>query len=319
MRLKSVSYAKYGYLFTLPFIIIFLVFSLYPIIYTVMISFTDLKGMKTALDILRDSEGNLNPFGNYVSILGNATFKQSIGNTAIIWFMNFLPQILLALLFAAWFTSKRIEIKGQGAFKVLFYMPNIITAATIAILFNVLFAFPEGLVNDLRKMFGAQSYNFTANKTPVRMIIAFIQFWMWYGYTMLILISGILGINPELFEAAEIDGASSSQTFFQITLPSLRTIMIFTLVTSLIGGLQMFDIPQLFNAGQPAGTSQTVSVFIYVQAYGASRMMNTGAAASLILFVIIAIFSSIIFYLMRDRHEEREKRRAKAQRRAFRT
>ena len=122
----------------------------------------------------------------------------------------------------------------------------------------------------------------------------------------------MLGINPELFEAAEIDGASPSQTFFRITLPCMRTILIFTLITSLIGGLNMFDIPKLYiwNGG-PANATMTTSVFIYAQAFSGSYLYNKAAAASMIMFVIIAILSGVTFFLMRDRSEVKAKRAIK--------
>ena len=118
-------------------------------------------------------------------------------------------QITLALILTAWFTSRRNQIRGQGFFKVVFYMPNIITAASVAILFNALFGYPKGPVNDLLVNTGLRDSAFYFMNSPkaTRWIVAFIQFWMWYGYTMIILISGVLGINPEIFEAAEIDGA----------------------------------------------------------------------------------------------------------------
>ena len=144
MAQKGVSYAKWGYIFSIPFVVTFLIFSLYPTLYTVVIGFTDLRGLgKTAFKFLSD------PFENYKLILANVTFKQSLANTAIIWVMNFIPQITLALLLTAWFTTRRFRVKAQGAFKVLIYMPNIITAATIAILFNSLFGYPKGPVNEI--------------------------------------------------------------------------------------------------------------------------------------------------------------------------
>ena len=196
-------------------------------------------------------------------ILRNRSFRTSIGNTFFIWIVNFVPQILLALLLTAWFTSPSIRLRGQGAFKVMFYMPNIITAASIAILFNALFGYPTGPVNYLLQEPGdhPKPYPFTLLKNPSRYIIAFIQFWMWYGYTMIILISGVLGINPQIFEAAEIDGASNTQTFFHITLPNLRTILLYVLVTSMIGGLNMFDIPKVMLNGGPDNATLTASVF----------------------------------------------------------
>ncbi|MBP3208799.1 MAG: sugar ABC transporter permease, partial [Oscillospiraceae bacterium] len=180
---------------------------------------------------------------------------------------------------------------------------NIITAASVAILFNVLFGYPKGPVNDILVSLGLRSdaYYFTNNATASRWIIAFIQFWMWYGYTMIILISGVLGINPEIYEAAEIDGANDWQTFWQITIPNLRTILTYTLITSMIGGLNMYDMSKMFNNGNPNNSTLTTSVFIYNQAFAGSYMYNRAAAASMIMFVIIAFFSVIVFYLMRDR------------------
>lgn len=303
---KGVSYAKYGYLFSLPFIIAFLIFMLYPTLFTAVIGFTDFKGVATTTFKFLE-----HPFDNFVSIFNNVTFRNSLKNTVLIWVINFIPQISLALLLTAWFTNRSRKIRGQGAFKVLFYLPNIITAATVAILYASIFGYPVGPVNDILQTLGltAKPFDFTTSPLAARLVVAFIQFWMWYGYTTIILISGVLGINPELFEAAEIDGASPSQTFFQVTLPCMRTILVFTLITSLIGGLNMFDIPKLYiwNGG-PVNSTMTTSVFIYSQAFSGSYLYNKAAAASMIMFVIIAILSGLTFYLMRDRSEARAKR-----------
>lgn len=313
MRHKGVSYAKYGYIFCIPFVLAFLVFSLYPIIYTTVIGFTDLRGIgKTSYHFLT------NPFQNFETILKTKSFQTAIGNTLIIWIVNFIPQILLALILTAWFTSHRHKIKGQGAFKVLFYMPNIITAATIAILFNSLFGYPIGPVNDILKLFGIthNPLNFSVMKGTSRGVVSFIQFWMWYGYTMIVLISGVLGINPELFEASEIDGATSRQAFFYVTLPNLKTILLYTLITSMIGGLQMFDIPKLYLNGGPDSATLTTSVFIYNQAFSGSYLYNRAAAASMIMFIFISILSAIVFYIMRDKYAAQLKKEIRKQRKA---
>ncbi len=293
------SYAKYGYLFSIPFFIAFLVFNLYPTIYTIVLGFTDSKGLgNITFHILKDD-----PWKNFRAVLNAPTFKTAIGNTFTLWIMNFIPQITLALILTAWFTSRRNQIRGQGFFKVVFYMPNIITAASVAILFNALFGYPKGPVNDLLVNTGLRdsAFYFMNSAKATRWIVAFIQFWMWYGYTMIILISGVLGINPEIFEAAEIDGATDTQIFFQITLPNLRTILTYTLITSLIGGLSMYDIPKMLNNGNPNNATLTANMFIYNQAFQGSYMYARAAAASMIMFVIIAFFSAIVFFLMRDR------------------
>ncbi len=304
-RPRSISYARYGYYFIIPFVVAYLIFSLYPTIYTALLGFTDSKGL-----------GNINwhfisePFKNFETILSNKSFKLSVVNTFQIWLMNFIPQILLALLLTAWFTSPSIRLRGKGAFKVIFYMPNIITAASIAILFNALFGYPIGPVNYVLQNLGLidAAISFTNLKDASRLIVAFIQFWMWYGYTMIILISGVLGINPELFEAASIDGASSTQTFLRITLPNLKTILLYVLVTSMIGGLNMFDIPKVMLNGGPDNATLTASVFIYNQAFSGSYLYARASAASMLVFLIIAALSSVMFFLMRDKHEAKQRR-----------
>ncbi len=313
MKQKKVGYdryAKYGYIFSAPFVIAFLTFSLYPTIYTAVIGFTDLKGIgSTGFNFLTDDL-----LKNFKTILSNPSFIQSFKNTILLWVCNFIPQIILALLLAAWFTDRRSHVKGQGLFKVLLYMPNIITAATIAILFNALFGYPMGPVNDILMRLGITDapINLMLNKNVARGVIIFIQTWMWYGSTMIVLISGILGINPEIFESADVDGAGRVQTFFLITLPNIKTILTFTLVTSLIGGLNMFDIPKLLQNGGPDNSTLTTSLFIYNQAFSGSYLYNRAAAASMIMFVIIAILAGITFRLMRDDDEKeaiKEKKR----------
>ncbi|MBR2315205.1 MAG: sugar ABC transporter permease [Clostridia bacterium] len=309
-KLKGVSYAKWGYIFSIPFIVIFLIFSLYPTIYTTILGFTDCVGLNnTTWKFLDD------PFKNFDTILHNKSFITSLKNTVLIWVLNFTPQITMALLLSAIFTSHRNEIKGKGFFKVVFYMPNIITAASVAILFNALFAYPVGPINDLLVSTGLrdEGYNFLVYKTPSQLIIAFIQFLTWYGNTMIVLISGILGISPDIYEAAEIDGSNGWQTFWKITVPNLKTVLLYTLITSLVGGLNMYDIPKLFNQGGPDNSTLTTSVFIYNQAFSGKYLYNRAAAASMILFVIIAALSAVLFWIMRDKDEariEKEKKMA---------
>ena len=298
---STFSYAKYGYLFSIPFIIAFCIFNLYPTVYTAVLGFTDCKGLgNTDWNFLVDD-----PFKNFRTILTNPSFIISVKNTFKIWIMNFIPQLSLALLLTAWFTSRRNTLKGQGFFKVVFYMPNIITAASIAILFNALFGYPMGPINDMLVSSGLRetAFSFTDNKFATQCIVAFIQFWQWYGYTMIILISGVLGINPEIYEAAELDGANDVQMFFQVTIPNLKTILLYTLITSLIGGLTMYDIPRLFNDGKPDNATLTTTMFIHNQAFKGSYMYNRAAAASLLIFVIVAICSAFVFLLMRDKNE----------------
>jgi multiple sugar transport system permease protein len=191
-KIKGVSYAKYGYLFSLPFIIVFLVFMLYPTLFTAIIGFTDLKGVvATSFKFLEK------PFDNFASIIANKTFRTSLVNTIVIWTMNFIPQMGLALLLTAWFTNRSRRIRGQGAFKILFYLPNIITAASVAILYGVIFAYPVGPINDILQSLHLLKapFDFSTSPWAAKIVVAFIQFWQWYGYTTIILILSLIHIS----------------------------------------------------------------------------------------------------------------------------
>ncbi|MBQ3157450.1 MAG: sugar ABC transporter permease [Clostridia bacterium] len=305
---KSISYDKYGYLFVAPFVIVFLVFQLYPIFFTFRTSLTDAATWAKVLDnkiIGFDNFAKLFAFGTEVSNL----FWKSLGNTVIMWLFNFVPQISMALILASWFTDSRMRLKFQGGFKVLIFMPNIITAATIGILFMALMGYPVGPINVLLQQFGLQNapFEFMRNVSMARGTVSFIQWWMWYGNTMIIMIAGIMGINPALFEAALVDGCSSRQTFWKITLPLIKPILLYNLVTSLVGGLTMFDIPHLMTQGNPDYTTNTVARFIYQQGFDSPNNFNIACAASVVLFGIIVICSLILAALMKDREAKPRK------------
>ena len=308
---KSISYDKYGYLFVAPFFIVFLVFQLYPIFFTFRTSLTDAAGWGKVLEnsiIGFDNFARLFAFGTDVS----RNFWQSLGNTVIIWVFNFVPQIAMALILASWFTDTHLRLKCQGAFKVLIFMPNIITAATIAMLFFSFFNYPIAPVNTLLQQLGLLNspYEFFRSTIASRGLISFIQRWRWYGNTMIIMIAGMLGISPSLFEAAMVDGCTPRQIFWKITLPLIKPIMLYNLVTSLVGGLTMFDIPHLMTQGNPNYTTNTVARFIYQQGFETPNNFNIASAASVILFGIIVICSLILAFLMRDRDAKPKARRA---------
>lgn len=319
-RIKKISYAKYGYMFILPFFIVYFIFAFYPLIQTFIMAFQT-EGEATQYDIAMKSAGLVNfkalLFGEGVKdgIIKplaaeglHEDLVRTLGNTFKIWFINFLPQIILSLILAVWFTDQRLKIKGKGFFKVVMYMPNIITASSVAALFLVLFGSSRfGTANavliQLGKVTETATFDFVKHKTASPLIVSFIQMWMWYGNTMILLMSGILGISPSLFEAANIDGANGKQVFFKITLPILRPILLYTVITSMIGGMQMFDIPMLYNTGQNINKyTETIAVFIYGKFSNVqNRQYGISSAASLILFAITAVMGSVVFYMNRDK------------------
>ncbi|MDI3509223.1 MAG: cellobiose transport system permease protein [Clostridiales bacterium] len=312
-RRNKINYARYGYYFILPFFITYAIFQLYPLLYTIFLSFTKYIKPAGGAPIGPEFIG----LGNFVDIFtnnrafGEFTFG-AFSNTITMWTINFIPQILISLLLAAWFTDKRLSIRAQGTYKMLIYLPNIMTAASVSLLFYTFFSFPQGPVNILLQRVGLleEPFDFLNDGTSTRLIVSFINFWMWYGNTTIILVAGILGIDPELFEVAEIDGATSGQIFRKITLPLIQPILLYVLVTSLIGGMQMYDVPKLMTRAASPATNQIRTVTMYIQELVGTGSKNYGhaAAISVLLFIITAILSLTLFWLMRERDTEGQKR-----------
>ena len=304
---KKVTYDHYGYFFIAPFFIVFLIFQLYPIFFTFKTSVTDAVGWDKILN------NSIIGFKNFQTLFtANDTsglYWLSFKNTAIMWLFNFVPQIGFALILASWFTDQHLRLKAQGAFKVMIFMPNIITAATIGMLFFSLFSYPIAPINTLMQKLGIINTPFEYFRSvPVaRGLISFIQWWMWYGNTMIIMIAGMSGINPSLFEAAMIDGCTSRQIFWKITLPLIKPILLYNLVTSLVGGLTMFDIPHLMTQGNPNNMTNTVARFIYMQGFSGSYNFNMASASSVVLFAIIIVCSMILNVIMTDRNAKPKK------------
>ena len=321
-RIKSISYAKYGYMFIAPFFLVYCFFQVWPLIQTFILSFQG-NGADA---------GNFVGFDNYGIVLFGSgegmgrraaamqdLFLTSFKNTIILWFGNFIPQILLSLLLAVWFTDSKLHIPGVGFFKVVMYLPNIITAVSVAALFMRFISNSQlSAVNTLLMLNGGDPVSFEASAAWSRGIVMFIQTWLWFGNTMIMMMSGIMGINPSLFEAAAIDGASSGQVLRKVTLPLLRPMVVYTLITSMIGGLQMFDIPYLYHtgAGKINANLRTVAVFVYEQFRAGAKVhqpdYGIAGAASVILFIITAALGILVFRMNRDEDEHRKKQERKA-------
>lgn len=321
-RIKSISYAKYGYMFIAPFFLVYCFFQVWPLIQTFILSFQG-NGADA---------GNFVGFDNYGIILFGSgegmgrraaamqeLFLTSFKNTIILWFGNFIPQILLSLLLAVWFTDSKLHIPGVGFFKVVMYLPNIITAVSVAALFMRFISNSQlSAVNTLLTLNGSDPVSFEVSAAWSRGIVMFIQTWLWFGNTMIMMMSGIMGINPSLFEAAAIDGASSGQVLRKVTLPLLRPMVVYTLITSMIGGLQMFDIPYLYHtgAGKINANLRTVAVFVYEQFRAGAKVhqpdYGIAGAASVILFIITAALGVLVFRMNRDEDEHRKKQERKA-------
>lgn len=295
---KSVSYAKWGYIFIAPFLLVFFVCQLIPLANTIYNSF-----FENYMDGLTQVGPNFVGLDNYITLFtpknGTINILSYTWNTMIMWVMGAIPQLLVALLLAVIFTSARLNIKGQTFFKTVIYMPNLIMASAFSMLFFTLFS-NVGPINQIIQALTNNIFNFFLDPTATRSIIAFINFLMWFGNTTILLMAGIMGIDQSLFEAASIDGANSTQVFFKITLPLLMPILLYVAITSLIGGLQMYDVPQIITAGSgnPQRTCMTLIMYLNRLIGGGSKNYGMGGAVSVVIFIITGALSMIVFKSM---------------------
>ena len=294
---RGVSYAKWGYIFLIPFFSVYAVFTLYPQLLTIYNSFFENYRMG-----LMQVGPKFVGFDNYVKLFtpdknGSIDILKYAWNTIVLWVGGAIPQISIALLLAIFFTSYRLNIKGQQFFKTVIYMPNLIMASAFSMLFFTLFS-TVGPVNQL--LLDASLVNepidFFAFKITVRGLICLMNFLLWFGNTTILLMAGIMGIDQNLFEAAQIDGAGSVQVFFKVTLPLLMPILIYTVITALIGGLQMFDVPQILTNGGGTPNRTSMTLIMYLNNYlKTSKNYGMAGAISVIIFIITGLLSVFVY------------------------
>ena len=285
------SFNKWGYIFLIPFAVVFIIFQLVPLVSTIYNSL-----FENYMSGLKHVGPNFVGLVNFAKLFTGGDFLKYFKNTMIMWVLGFVPQIFVSLLLGAWFTDPSLRLKGQRFFKTVIYLPNLIMASAFAMLFFTLFA-DSGPVNSILVGLGIfkTPFKFMSNVWSVRGLVALMNFLMWFGNTTILLMAGMMGIDTSLFEAAEVDGATSTQIFFTITLPLLRPILIYVMITSLIGGLQMFDVPQILTngTGDPVRTSMTLIMYLNKHLY--SKNYGMAGALSVILLIITGILSMIIF------------------------
>ena len=296
---NKVDKGKYGIYFVIPYFVVFLLFSLYPVIYTLIISLKKWDGMS-----LNQTFVGLK---NYITLIHDALFYQAIANTFIMWICAVIPQMVFALLLAVMFNSAK-KIKGKEFFRAAMYLPNLVTPAAVAVLFVFLFDWQTGAINkillDLHVI--NKPVNWFLSEYYSRGIMSLISWWMWFGYSTIIFGAGLNNIPAELYESASIDGATPWQSFKSITMPLLKPTILYAAVTSLIGGMQTFDIPYVMTGGQgnPNNKTLTVVMYLYNTAFQNSNY-GYGSAIGYGLFILILIFSIITFKFI-NRNDEND-------------
>ncbi|MEW5939029.1 MAG: sugar ABC transporter permease [Chloroflexota bacterium] len=296
--MRSINFRRnyYGYLFITPFIVGFLIFGLYPVYNTLALSFTDYT--------LMSRHGDWIGLQNFQRLFADKVFLKAVGNTWLIWTLNFIPQMGVALLLSVWFTNARLKIKAVGVWRALFFLPNLLMPAVVSALFFSLFSF-YGPVNQfmVRAGFLEEAMMYLQDIAVTRGLVIFIQWWMWFGQTVIILMAGMTAIPLPLYEAAMVDGATAMQMFRYITLPLLKPILIYIFVTSLVGGMQMFDIPYLLTDGRgsPGSSIMTNNILMYMKFSSSKGHIGAASSVGVLVFLMTTIVALGIFYFLREK------------------
>jgi cellobiose transport system permease protein len=293
-RLHRVDSKASPYLYVSPFFLLFGLFGLFPLGYTLYVSLTDrtLLGSETHFVGLR----------NFTTLIHDSYFWNAVENTLGIWVISTVPQLLIALWLAHLLNTR---LRARTFFRMAVLLPQVTSLVAVALIFTQLFSRDYGLANYVLDLFGMHHVNWEAGRLSSWVALSVMVTWRWAGYNALIYLAAMQSIPEELYESAAIDGAKAWKQFIHVTIPMLRPTIIFTVIVSTIGGLQLFTEPYLFEPLKQGATGgsgrqyQTVVMYLYEKAF-AGTQFNFGYAAAIGwgLFLLIALISLVNFLVI---------------------
>jgi cellobiose transport system permease protein len=293
-RLTRVARCWPQYLAISPFYLTFLTFLLIPIIFSLYLAFTAWDGV-----------GPLRFVGleQFRFLVKDPTFWLALRNTIIIWVLSTVPMLCMALVLAALLNS----VKRLATFyRIAFFIPSVTSLVAVALFFGAVFANNYGLINAALQALHLPAVQWMSAPWTIKIVIAALMTWQWTGYNAIIYLAGMQAINTELYEAARVDGAGPVRTFFSITIPLLRPVILFTVIVSTITGMQSFAEPQVLfgsaasvnpNSGGPGQAGLTLNLYLYHQAFD-NNNFGYGAAIAWAAFLVIMAFVIINWHLV---------------------
>ncbi len=286
-KLRAGELGKYFVIFILPALIIYLLFSIIPFLYTIYYSFTDYTDMNPI---------NLHFVGlkNYIKVLQTPVMLAAIKNSVIYAILLTGFQTLLGLPLAFVLNQK---LKSRNLLRAIFFFPAVFSSLIIGYLWNFIMSSSDfGLINNILHQLGLGTLNFFTSKNALYSVIL-TQIWQWTGWAMVIFLANLQSISPDLYEAAEIDGANGLKKFMYVTLPLMCPSVKIVIVTGLIGGMKVFDIIYSMTSGGPGDATQTVMTVMMKKGIS-EGFYSTGSAFGVCFFIIVLAISAIVTKLM---------------------
>ena len=286
-KLRAGELGKYFVIFILPALIIYFLFSITPFLYTIYYSFTDYTDMNPI---------NLHFVGlkNYIKVLQTPVMLAAIKNSVIYAILLTGFQTLLGLPLAFVLNQK---LKSRNLLRAVFFFPAVFSSLIIGYLWNFIMSSSDfGLINNILHQLGLGTLNFFTSKNALYSVIL-TQIWQWTGWAMVIFLANLQSISPDLYEAAEIDGANGLKKFMYVTLPLMCPSVKIVIVTGLIGGMKVFDIIYSMTSGGPGDATQTVMTVMMKKGIS-EGFYSTGSAFGVCFFIIVLAISAIVTKLM---------------------
>jgi cellobiose transport system permease protein len=280
------------YLYVAPFFVLFLVVGMFPLAYTAYVSVHDWS--------LLGGQGDFVGLDNFREVLENPYFTKQLVNTISIFLISSVPQVLIALVVAALLDN---QLRARTMWRMSVLLPFVVSPVAVAIIFGSLYGDRYGLVNEVLGMVGIDPVAWHTNRWASHVAIATMVNWRWTGYNALIFLAAMQAVPRELYESASIDGAGRIRQLVSITVPMIRPTMIFVIVTSTIGGLQIFAEPRLFDdtMARNGGSDRqfgTITMLIYDFGWQL-RDLGRASATAWLLFLVICVFAVLNVLLMR--------------------
>jgi len=278
------------YLYISPFFILFAITGLFPLLYTAFVSLHDWS--------IIGGQGDFVGAENFQFVLGHSDFWVALRNTFSIFVLSSIPQVILAIIIAAVLDT---NLRAKTFWRMGVLLPYVVTPVAIALIFSSMFADQTGIVNRLLTNIGLDAVPWHAQPLPAHFVISTMVNFRWTGYNALIFLAAMQAIPRDYYEAAMIDGAGRLRRFFSITIPQLRPTIIFVVVTSTIGGLQIFDEPRLYDVyGRGGADQQWLTLTMYIYELGWTQQdFGRAAAVAWLLFLVIIIFGALNLALTR--------------------
>ena len=289
-RLTKLDESGAPYAFISPFFILFGVVGLFPLLYTAWVSLHKWS--------LIGGQGSFVGLKNYTDVLAQPYFWNALKNTISIFLLSSVPQVIAALLIAAALDS---GLRARTFWRMGVLLPYVVAPVAVALIFSDLFGDKFGLVNHLLGLVGVDPVQWHKEVLPSHVAIATMVNFRWTGYNALIFLAAMQAIPRDYYEAAMIDGAGRVRTFFSITVPQLRATIIFVVITSTIGGLQIFDEPRMYDQYGLGGADrqwQTLTLYLY-QLGWTQKNFGRAAAVAWMLFLIVVVFAVVNFLVTR--------------------